>query len=404
MRRSIVAFLVLVSLSSAGLAQATGDKVTIGILGDQSGVVADVGGKGAVLAAHMAVADFGGAVLGKPIALLDADHQEKVDLASSIAREWFDVGGVDAIADLPNTSVALALQEIARTKQKTLLVSGAASVEITGKSCSPFTSHWTDDTYALANGTAAVMAGRGGDSWYFLTADYSFGHDLERDATATILSLGGRVLGSARHPLGTSDFSSFLLQAQASHAKIVGLASAGADTVNAIKQAQEFGIESGGQRLVALHAFVTDVNSLGLATAKGLIVTTGFYWDESEGTRKWSERFFAAHGRMPTREQAGVYLSIFHYLRAVEAAGTTDAAAVNEAMRRLTIDRFGAKATVRPDGRVIYDLGVYEVKAPEESRGPWDFYRKIASIPADQAFRPGAAGGCRLMAETEAKQ
>jgi branched-chain amino acid transport system substrate-binding protein len=404
MWRLLFALLVLADLGSPAHAESPSGNVVIGVLGDQSGVVADVGGKGSVLAAQMAVADFGGSVLGKPIEIIDADHQEKVDLASSIAREWFDVKAVDAIADLPNTGVVLALQGIAREKKKTLLVSGAAAAEITGKSCSPFTTHWTDDTYALANGTARVMVKQGGDSWFFLTADYSFGYDLEHDATAAIQSLGGRVVGGARHPLGTSDFSSFLLQAQASRAKIIGLASAGTDTVNAIKQAREFGIESGGQRLAALHAFVTDVNSLGLATAKGLIITTGFYWDDSDGTRQWAKRFFAVEKRMPTREQAGVYLSVLHYLKAVRAAGTTDAAAVNAMMRRLPVDRFGAKAVIRPDGRVIYAIGVYEVKSPEESRGPWDFYRKIATIPAEQAFRPMASGGCSLVAKSEAKQ
>ena len=404
MWRLLLALLVLADLGSLAHAESPGGNVVIGVLGDQSGVVADVGGKGSVLAARMAVADFGGSVLGKPVEIIDADHQEKVDLASSIAREWFDVKGVDAIADLPNTGVVLALQGIAREKKKTLLVSGAAAAEITGKSCSPFTTHWTDDTYALANGTARVMVKQGGDSWFFLTADYSFGYDLEHDATAAIQALGGRVVGGARHPLGTSDFSSFLLQAQASRAKIIGLASAGTDTVNAIKQAREFGIESGGQRLAALHAFVTDVNSLGLATAKGLIITTGFYWDDSDGTRQWAKRFFAVEKRMPTREQAGVYVSVLHYLKAVRAAGTIDAAAVNAMMRRLPVDRFGAKAVIRLDGRVIYDIGVYEVKSPEESRGPWDFYRKIATLPAEQAFRPMASGGCGLVAKSEARQ
>jgi branched-chain amino acid transport system substrate-binding protein len=404
MWRLLLALLVLAYLGSPVRAESPSGNVVIGVLGDQSGVVADVGGKGSVLAARMAVADFGGSVLGKPIEIIEADHQEKVDLASSIAREWFDVKGVDVIADLPNTGVVLALQGIAREKNKTLLVSGAAAAEITGKSCSPFTTHWTDDTYALANGTARVIVKQGGDSWFFLTADYSFGYDLEHYATAAIQSLGGRVVGGARHPLGTSDFSSFLLQAQASRAKIIGLASAGTDTVNAIKQAREFGIESGGQRLAALHAFVTDVNSLGLATAKGLIITTGFYWDDSDGTRQWAKRFFAVEKRMPTREQAGVYLSVLHYLKAVRAARTTDAAAVNALMRQLPVDRFGAKAVIRPDGRVIYDIGVYEVKSPEESHGPWDFYRKIATLPADQAFRPMASGGCGLVAKTEAKQ
>lgn len=399
-----LAALCMVGLSLPSFAEAESTKVTIGILGDQSGVVADVGGKGAVLAARMAVADFGGTVLGRPIEILDADHQEKVDVASAIARQWFDEKGVDAIADLPNTGVVLALQEIARTKKKILMVSGAASAEITGKSCSPYTTHWTDDTYALANGTARAVVKQGGDSWYFLTADYSFGYDLETAAANTVRSLGGRVLGSVRHPLGTSDFSSFLLQAQTSRAKVIGLASAGTDTVNAIKQAREFGIERGGQRLAALHAFVTDVNSIGLATAQGLTITTGFYWDEDDGTRQWSKRFFAVHGRMPTREQAGVYVSVRHYLAAVKAAGTTDADAVAKAMRELPVERFGTKAIVRADGRVIYDIGVYEVVGPEATKGPWDFYRKIATVPADQAFRPLEAGGCRLVGQANAKQ
>ncbi|MBV8190121.1 MAG: ABC transporter substrate-binding protein [Alphaproteobacteria bacterium] len=370
------------------------EKLVIGVMGDQSGVVSDVGGKGSVLAARMAVADFGGKALGKPIELLVADHQNKPDVASSIARRWFDGEGVEAIVDLPHTGVVLGLQGIARDKQKTLLVSGAASVEITGRSCSPFTTHWTDDTYALARATAKAVTKGEGETWYFLTADYSFGHDLERDASATIRELGGKVLGSARHPLSTQDFSSFLLQAQATKAKIIGLASAGADTVNAIKQAKEYGLEANGQRLAALHAFVTDVHSLGLPTAQGLIITTGFYWDSTEGTRAWARRFLAEHGRMPTREQAGVYVSLLHYLKAVQAAGTADAAAVNAAMRKLPVDRFGEAAAVRADGRVIYDTGVYQVKTPGESSEPWDYYRRIATVPGTEAFRPLAAGGC----------
>ena len=398
MRRSLISALLslIVFAPLSALAQSAPDKVVIGILGDQSGVVADIGGRGRWIAAKMAVADFGAKVLGKPIEILEADHQEKVDIASSVAREWFDVRGVEAIADLPNTGVVLALQEIARTRNKTLLVSGAASVEITGKFCSPYTTHWTDDTYALANGTARVMVRKAADSWFFLTADYSFGYDLERDASATIAALGGRVAGNVRFPLGSSDFSSFLLQAQASHSKIIGLASAGADTVNAIKQAKEFGLEEGGQKLAALHAFVTDVDSLGLDAAKGLVITTGFYWDETDGTRAFAKRFLDAHGKMPTREQAGVYLSVLHYLKAVQDAGTTDAAQVNAAMRRIPVDRFGTPAKIRTDGRVIYDIGVYEVKAPAESKGRWDYYKKIATVPADQAFRPTANGGCVL--------
>jgi branched-chain amino acid transport system substrate-binding protein len=372
----------------------TSDKFTIGVMGDQSGVVSDVGGKGSVLAARMAVADFGGKVLGKRIEILVADHQNKPDVASPIARRWFDTEGVEAIFDLPHTGVVLALQNIARDKQKSLLVSGAASVEITGKSCSPYTTHWTDDTYALANATAKAVTKGEGETWYFLTADYSFGHDLERDAGSTIRALGSQVLGSSRHPLSTQDFSAYLLQAQSSKARIIGLASAGADTVNAIKQAKEYRIDANGQRLAALHAFITDVNSLGLPTAQGLIITSGFYWDATDGTRAWARRFMADHGRMPTREQAGVYVSVLHYLKAVQAVGKAEAAAINAAMRKMPVDRFGSMASVRADGRVIYDIGVYQVKTPAESAAPWDYYRRIASVSGADAVRPIGDGGC----------
>lgn len=384
----------LIGSAAAQTSEKTGDKFVIGVMGDQSGVVSDVGGKGSVLAARMAVADFGGHVLGRRIEVLVADHQNKPDVASPIARRWFDTEGVEAIFDLPHTGVVLALQNIARDKQKSLLVSGAASVEITGKSCSPYTTHWTDDTYALANATARAVTKGEGETWYFLTADYSFGHDLERDASNTIQALGGKVLGSSRHPLSTQDFSAYLLQAQSTKARIVGLASAGADTVNAIKQAKEYQLDARGQRLAALHAFITDVNSIGLATAQGLIITSGFYWDTTDGTRAWARRFMAEHGRMPTREQAGVYVSVLHYLKAVQAAGKADAAAVNAAMRKMPVDRFGSPASVRADGRVVYDIGVYQVKAPGESAVPWDYYRRIASVPGAEAFRPIADGGC----------
>lgn len=401
MRAILIGCLVLIGLAGRAEAQPAGDKLIIGVMGDQSGVVSDVGGRGSVLAARMAVAQAGGQVLGRRIEVVVADHQNKPDVAASIARRWFDVEGVEVIADLPHTGVVLALQDIARERRKSLLVSGAASVEITGKSCSPYTTHWTDDTYALANGTARVVNRKKGESWFFITADYSFGHDLERDASATIRSLDGKVLGSARHPLSTNDFSSYLLQAQTSRANIIGLASAGADTVNAIKQAKEYNIEAGGQRLAALHAFVTDVNSLGLNTSQGLIITSGFYWDATDGTRDWSRRFFAEHGRMPTREQAGVYVSVLHYLKAVQAAGSSDATAVNQAMRRLPVDRFGMPATVRADGRVVYDIGVYQVKAPADSRVPWDYYRQIASVSGAEVFRPIAAGGCAFAIQAE---
>jgi branched-chain amino acid transport system substrate-binding protein len=397
----IVTLLGLAVTSTLAQAQ-TSPPLRIGVLGDQSGVVADIGGRGSVLAAHMAAQDAGGSVLGRKIEILDADHQEKTDIAVGIARRWFDVEGVSAIADVPNTGVVLALQQIARDKGRTLMVSGAASADITGKSCSPYTSHWTDDTYALANGTARVIVQEPNRrSWFFLTADYSFGYDLERDATRTIEALGGHVAGSARFPLGSADFSSLLLQAQASGAQVIGLASAGSDTINAIKQAHEFGLTNGGQVLAALHAFITDVAAIGLPNAQGLVITTGFYWDQDAGTRAWSQRFMAEQGRMPTREQAGVYVSVRHYLKAVAAAGTDEAGPVNAAMRRLPVDRFGTPAVLRADGRLLYDIGVYVVKAPEESKQPWDYYHRIATVPAEQAFRPLAAGGCAVAAVTQ---
>jgi branched-chain amino acid transport system substrate-binding protein len=393
---AIVALNMLGAVPQA-YAQVSGNVVKIGILGDQSGVVADIGGPGSVIAARMAVADAGGKAAGAPVEIVIGDHQNKPDIATAIAQRWFDLEGVDAIADLPHTGVVLALRNIADAKRRILMVSGAASVQITGKSCSAYVTHWTDDTYALANGTGRVIAKTfPGASWFFLTADYSFGYDLERDATETVTALGGKVVGTAKHPLNTADFSSFLLSAQSSGAKIVGLASAGADTVNIVKQAKEFGLERSGARLAALHAFVTDVNGLGLEVAQGLVVTEGFYWDENEGTRSFAKRFFQAHGRMPSREQAGVYASVRHYLRAIDAAGTDDADAVAAAMKRLPVDRFGTAARIQANGRVVYDLGVYEVKAPEQSRYPWDYYRKIATIPGGEAFRAANASGCAL--------
>jgi branched-chain amino acid transport system substrate-binding protein len=385
--------------ATAARAEVSGKVVKIGVLGDQSGVVADVGGPGSVIAARMAVADAGGRAAGAPVEIVVGDHQNKPDVATAIAQRWFDLEGVDALADLPHTGAVLALKAIADSRKRILMVSGAASVQITGKFCSPYVTHWTDDTYALANGTGRVMAKTyPGASWYFLTADYSFGYDLERDATETITSLGGKVVGTAKHPLNTADFSSFLLSAQSSGAKVVGLASAGADTVNIIKQAREFGLEQSGARLAALHAFVTDVNGLGLEVARGLVVTEGFYWDDTDGTRSFAKRFFEAHGRMPSREQAGVYASVRHYLKAVDAAGTDDADAVSAAMKRLPVDRFGVPAQIQANGRVIYDLSVYEVKAPADSRYPWDYYKKIATIPGSEAFRAANASGCEMVA------
>jgi branched-chain amino acid transport system substrate-binding protein len=398
MRRNFLVSLVVVTLSaSPALAQFSDNKVVIGVMGDQSGVVSDVGGPGSIVAARMAVADFGGSVDGVPVEIMTADHQNKPDVALAIGREWFDRNGVDVIVDLPHSGAVLALMTLATEKKRSLMVSGAASVEITGARCSPYVTHWTDDTYALSRGTAAALTEQGQKSWFFLTADYTFGHDLERDATAVVEERGGKVVGSARHPLNTADFASLLLRAQDSKAQVLALASAGADTVNAIKQAGQFDIMR-TQKIAALHAFVTDVNSLGLEAAQGLIVTSGFYWDDNDGTRDFATRFFKQHGRMPTREQAGVYAGVLHFLKAAKSAGSDDAGIVNAEMRKLPVDKFGRQAVLQQNGRLAYDLGVYRVKSPAESHKPWDYYQRIATVAAATAFRSAAVSGCNTSA------
>ena len=398
MRQIVLVSLLFSSVfTSSASAQFSDNKVLIGVMGDQSGVVSDVGGPGSIKAARMAVADFGGTINGMPIEIITGDHQNKPDVAASIAREWFDRQGVDVIVDLPHSGAVLGLMTIATEKRRSLMVSGAASVEITGSRCSPYVTHWTDDTYALARGTAAALTEQGEKSWFFLTADYAFGHDLEKDATAVVEQRGGKVVGSARHPLNTADFASLLLQAQSSKAQVVALASAGADTVNAIKQAGQFDIMR-TQKIAALHAFVTDVHSLGLEAAQGLIITSGFYWDDSQGTRDFATRFLKEHGRMPTREQAGVYTGVLHFLKAAKSAGSDDAAIVNAEMRKLTVDKFGTPAVLQQNGRVAYDLGVYRVKSPAESKAPWDYYQRIATVPAATAFRSAADSGCSTAA------
>jgi branched-chain amino acid transport system substrate-binding protein len=398
MRQIVLVSLLFSSLfTSSASAQFSDNKVVIGVMGDQSGVVSDVGGPGSIKAARMAVADFGGTINGMPIEIVTGDHQNKPDVAASIAREWFDRQGVDVIVDLPHSGAVLGLMTIATEKRRSLMVSGAASVEITGSRCSPYVTHWTDDTYALARGTAAALTEQGEKSWFFLTADYAFGHDLEKDATAVVEQRGGKVVGSARHPLNTADFASLLLQAQSSKAQVVALASAGADTVNAIKQAGQFDIMR-TQKIAALHAFVTDVHSLGLEVAQGLIITSGFYWDDTQGTRDFATRFLKEHGRMPTREQAGVYTGVLHFLKAAKSAGSDDAAIVNAEMRKLPVDKFGTPAVLQQNGRVAYDLGVYRVKSPAESKAPWDYYQRIATVPAATAFRSAADSGCSTAA------
>jgi branched-chain amino acid transport system substrate-binding protein len=380
--------------------EVSGDVVKIGVLNDQSGTYADLGGPGAVVAAQMAADDFGGTVLGKKIEIVFADHQNKPDVASNIVNQWIDTENVDVVADVPTSSVALAVQEITKNKNRIFLISGAASSDLTGKACSPTGIHYTYDTYSLAKGTGGALVQDGGDSWFFITADYAFGHALERDTGAAVTAAGGKVLGAVRHPFPANDFSSFLLQAQSSGAKVVGLANAGADTTNAIKQAGEFGLVAAGQRLAGLLVFLTDVHSLGLKTAQGLVITTGFYWDKDDETRAWSKKFAEKHnGSMPTMIQAGVYSSVMHYLKAVDAAKTDEAKAVVAKMKETPINDFFAKnGKIREDGRMVHDMMLAQVKTPEESKGPYDYYKILRVIPGDEAFRPMTAeAGCPLV-------
>jgi len=383
-----------------GAAQANDGVVKIGVLNDQSGLYADLGGQGSVLAARMAAEKFGGKINGRPIEIIFADHQNKPDVGTQLARQWFDRDKVDAIVDVPTSSVALAINEVARAANRVFIGSGPAASDLTGEKCSPNTVHWTYDTWALANGTGKAVVQAGGDSWYFLTADYAFGHALERDTAAVVTANGGKILGNVRHPLATTDFSSFLLQAQGSKAKIIGLANAGGDTVNSIKQAAEFGIASTGQKLAGLLVFLSDVHSLGLATARGLQLTEAFYWDRDDGSRAFSKDFSARHkGAQPTMVQAGVYAGVLHYLKALEALGaeTNDGKAVVDKMKAMpTDDPLFGKGVIRADGRKIHDMYLFEVKAPNESKGPWDYYKLVRTIPAAEAFRPLEQGNCPL--------
>lgn len=375
-------------------------KIKIGVLNDQSGLYADLGGQGSVLAARLAIEDMGGSLDGTPVEVVFADHQNKPDVGSNIARQWYDVEQVDLIVDVPNSAVALAVNEVTREKNKAFINSGAATSDLTGSKCSPNTVHWTYDTWALANGTGEAVVKTGGDSWFFLTADYAFGHALERDTSAVVTANGGQVLGAVRHPLNTADFSSFLLQAQGSGAKVIGLANAGGDTINSIKQAAEFGIVQAGQQLAALLLFLTDVHGLGLETAQGLVFTESFYWDTNDQTRAFAERMVAGNGGIhPTMVQAGVYAGVLHYLKALKALGDdSDGAAVVAKMKELpTDDPLFGQGTIRADGRKIHDMYLFEVKTPDESTKPWDYYKLRATIPADQAFRPLSEGGCPLV-------
>ena len=375
-------------------------QVKIGVMNDRSGLYADMSGEGSVVAAKLAIEDFKTADKGLKVEVVSADHQNKADVAINTAREWFDQQGVDIIVDVPNSGVALALSELIKEKNKVFINSGAAASDLTGAKCSPNTIHWTYDTWALANGTGSAIVKRGGTSWFFITADYAFGAALERDTAKVVKENGGTVVGSVKAPLNTQDFSSFLLQAQSSGAKIVGLANAGGDTINSIKQAAEFGIVQGGQNLAGLLIFITDIHSLGLKTAQGLIFTEAFYWDLNDQTRAWSDRFMKAAGRRPSMVQAGVYSGVLHYLKAVEALKSAkDGKAVVAKMKETPADDplFG-KGEVRADGRKTHDMYLFEVKKPEESKGPWDYYKLLTTIPADKAFRPLNEGGCPLVA------
>lgn len=386
---------------SFGAAQASDGVIKIGVLNDQSGLYADVSGQGSVIAARMAAEKFGGKIKGQPIEILFADHQNKPDIGTQVGRQWIDRDKVDVIIDVPTSSVALAINQLTREKNKVFIGSGPATSDLTGAQCSPNTVHWTYDTWSLANGTGKAVVQSGGDSWYFITADYAFGHALERDTSAVVTAAGGKVLGSIRHPLATNDFSSFLLQAQGSKAKIIGVANAGGDTINTIKQASEFGITRGGQKLAGLLMFISDVHSLGLRTAAGLQLTAAFYWDRDEGSRAFAKDFSARHkGAQPTMVHAGVYAGLLHYFKAIEALGgdMEDGKAAVAKMKELpTDDPLFGKGVVRADGRKIHDMYLFEVKQPNESKGPWDYYKLVRTIPAAEAFRPLDQGGCALV-------
>jgi len=388
--------LAAVTVVAFALAQGATAQVKIGILNDQSGLYADYGGKYSVEAARMAIDDFGNEVLGQKIELVTADHQNKPDLGAAIARRWYDSEGVDMIAELTTSSVALAVQELSKEKKKIDIVVGAATSRITGDACTPYGFHWAHDTRALAVGTGGALVEAGGDSWFFLTADYAFGYALEKDTSDIVTAKGGKVLGSVRVPLNSSDFSSFLLQAQSSKAKIVGLANAGLDTTNSIKQAAEFGIVRGGQKLAALLMVLSDVHGLGLEAAQGLVLTEGFYWDQNDRARAFGERFLKRTGVMPNTIHAGTYSATLSYLKAVKAAGTKDADAVAKKLKELPVDDAFAQGKVLQNGRMVHDMYLFEVKKPSESKRPWDYYKQIAVIPGDKAFFTAKESGCPL--------
>jgi branched-chain amino acid transport system substrate-binding protein len=386
---------LLVAIAPAAQAQ---NPIKLGYILDMSGPYADITGAGSVEAARMAAEDFGGKVLGRPIEIVFADHQNKADIAGATAREWFDSKGVEAILDVAASATALAANEVAKERKKVIMYSGPGATRLTNEACTANSVHYAYDTYALAKGTGLATVKQGFDTWYFLTADYAFGHDLERDTSTIVTASGGKVLGGVKHPLNSSDFSSFLLQAQGSKAKVVGLANAGADTINSVKQAHEFGLTAGGQKLAGLLMFISDIDALGLNVAQGMLLTESFYWDLSDDTRKFSRRFAEKVKRMPTTAQAGAYSATLTYLKAVAAAGSTDTEAVMKKLRELPInDMFVKNGRIREDGRMIRDMYLFEVKKPAESKERWDYYKLLATIPGDEAFQPLSQSRCPLV-------
>ncbi|WP_192856770.1 ABC transporter substrate-binding protein [Pseudaminobacter manganicus] len=382
---------------SANAADISDGKIKIGILNDQSGVYADFGGKWSVEAAKMAVEDFGGKVQGAPIEIVDADHQNKADIASNIARKWYDTEQVDAIMELTTSSVALAVQGISEEKKKIDIVTGAATTDLTGKACSPYGFHWAYDTHSQAVGTGGALVKQGGDSWYFITVDYAFGHSLEEQTTKFIEDKGGKVLGDVLYPLGATDYSSFLLQAQSSGAKVIGLANAGLDTSNSIKQAAEFGIVQGGQRLAALLFTLAEVHGLGLKAAQGVVLTEAYYWDRDDKSREFGERFLKRTGRMPNMIQAGTYSAVMQYLKAVDKAGTDATEPVAKLLHEMPVnDVFTQNGKVQADGSMVHDMYLFQVKKPEESKRDWDYYTYLATIPGDEAYLSASESGCSL--------
>ena len=399
--RRIIGCTVAASLAAAAPAAAemSDNMVKVGVLTDMSGPYSDNVGAGSVLAAQMAAEDFGGTVNGVPIEIVSADHQNKTDIGGTVAREWFDVDGVDAVTEVVSSAVALAVQELAREKKRILLATGPGNPALTGEACSPFGVHWAYDNYAYGKVLAKALIDQGKKDWYFITADYSFGKSLEAAAAKFVNAQGGEIRGGIAHPLGTTDFSAFLLQGQASGADVIALANAGADMTNAVKQANEFGITASGQTIAALLVNLPDIHALGLKNAQGLTFTESFYWDMNDKTREWSKRFMDRFdGRAPSSLQAAVYGAVTHYLKAVEAAGTDDAEVTSAKMREMPVnDFYTTNASIRPDGRLVRDMYLMQVKSPDESNGPWDYYKLLDTIPGEDAYRPMSEGGCPLV-------